>query len=71
MGIPINIGEIKNIKRKCQQRKNIKQKSYEKLVLSDLKQRQEMGSNGRNIRSEEKFLVDDYLCSNNELSVED
>ena len=51
--------------------RKISKTACEKIALSDLKQKQEKGSKGRNIQYEDKFMMADYLCPNNQLSVED
>ena len=69
MGIHLTIEEIRHMKRT--DFRKISKTACEKIALSDLKQKQEKGSKGRNIHYEDKFMMADYLCPNNQLSVED
>ena len=45
--------------------------SIDKIAFSYLKQKQEKGSKERNLHYEDKFMMADYLCPNDQLSVED
>ena len=69
MGIHLTIEEIRHMKRK--DFRKISKTACEQLAWSDLKQRQEKGCKGRSFHYQDKIMMADYICSINQLSVED
>ena len=69
LGIDLKLEEIRNMTRKCF-RKLTKAKILEAAFL-ELKRKQEKGSKGRTIRYGKSLAMADYLCPNNQLSVQD
>ena len=69
LGINLDFEEIRIMTRKCL-RKLTKAKAFEAAFL-DLKRKQENGSKGQTLIYGNSLAMADYLCPNNQLSVQD
>ena len=69
MGILLNLEEIRKIRRS--DFRKFTKNACETKAFFELRQRQENGNKGRNLLYEDKFQMPDYLCPNDQCSVED
>ena len=69
MGIQFNLEEIRKMRRS--DFRKITKNACEIKAFFELRQRQENGNKGRNLLYEDKFQMPDYLCPNDQCSVED